>query len=65
MLRPKAGDGLCAIDITLSDYAISDISTGSELSQAAALILRQCVSGDMQQGGVAAYLGELEELKHR
>ena len=65
MLRPKAGDGRCAIDVTLQDYAISDVSTGSELSQAAALILRQCVLGDMQQGGVVTYLGELEGLTYR
>ena len=65
VLRPKAGDGRCAIDVTLQDYAISDVSTGRELSEAAALILRQCVLGDMQEGGVTASLGELEGLKHR
>ena len=65
MLRPSADDGRCAVDITHKERSVSDVSTGGELSQAAFLVLRQCVIGDMQQGGVAADLGELDCPKHR
>lgn len=56
MLRPNADDGRCAIDIVLEENAVADVTTGGELSHAAAFVLRQCVMGDMQQGGVAADL---------
>lgn len=61
--RVLSHDGLCAIDITHKKGLIFDISTGSELSQAALLILDACVKGDMQQGGVAIGIGEQERWK--
>ena len=62
LLRPNADDGRCAIDIVIAENAVADVTTGGELSRAAAFVLRQCVMGNMQQGGVAAGLGELEGL---
>ena len=58
LLRLKADDGLCAIDITHKRGAIWDFATGDELSRAASLVLDAFVKGPMRRGGVAIDLGE-------
>ena len=58
MLRRKAGDGLCAIDITKKRAVFHDISTAQELSGAAFLVLDSCVKGHYNRGGAAVDLGE-------
>ena len=58
LLRWKADDGLCAIDIKTKRGATVDLSSNDELAQAASLILDLCVKGYLHKGGVAEDVGE-------
>ena len=65
LLRCKADDGLCAIDVKLKRDAISERSSNNELAHAASLILDLCVKGYLHKGGVAEDLGEPDCSKIR
>lgn len=58
LLRRKADDGLCAIDIKIKRDATFDLSSYDELAQAALLILDLCVKDYLHKGGVAEDIGE-------
>ena len=58
LLRWKADDGLCAIDVKMKKDALFDVSSNDELARAASLILDLCVKGWLHKGGVAEDVGE-------
>ena len=54
----KLGDGTCIIEITHTEFGGSDLWSPHDLKRVAYRLIRKCMLGGKDEGGVAYRLGQ-------